>query len=88
MQVLGETLDFSISDIDSVEESKHIKDKEDGEEMQVDLPKESVLVGGIDLQVPECCWGVGSWSFQDFLAGYWCRLLEVLLGGSGRHVCT
>jgi hypothetical protein len=48
VQVLLETLQSSIADIDSVEESEEKEEHKDRNDMDIELPEETLLGGAID----------------------------------------
>ena len=76
VQVLGETLDARVADVDAIEEAEHVEDCHDGDTVPVDLaPDGALFVVGPGELGEGCVGGVGVFVGLLMVEG-WVGLLE------------
>ena len=85
VEIFRETLDLCVANVDSVEESKRVDEKEDWKEVKVNLEQELILRSGGDFRVPRTLK-----SIRYILFSSDCTIFrsDILVGGigRGRHV--
>jgi hypothetical protein len=84
MEILRESLNLCIPNVDSVEKNKHIEKPKNRENVEIKLPKKFLLGSSVDLKVSRTLKSIGNSLFADKRVVFGSHIL-IGRGGRGRH---